>query len=231
MKKGLFGTLALAVCSLFVLAGCSAAKPSAPADGLVLAAAGIVTDITTADGTTSITVDGSNTDSGATYQSMILHTTDKTPVERDGETVMYEDGSINVGDAIEAYFAASTPVTASEPPQGTPDKIVVTAQGDSGTAAGVQKEFGGTITEINEDGDYLLVYVQKAEGGDAADDLRAVVSADTVISSESEPGKALAAEALATGQRVTVTTDGRMTFSIPPQANAQAIVLHDAEAQ
>ena len=107
----------------------------------------------------------------------------------------------------------------------------MTAQGDSGTAAGVQKEFGGTITEINEDGDYLLVYVQKAEGGDAADDLRAVVSADTVISSESEPGKALAAEALATGQRVTVTTDGRMTFSIPPQAIAQAIVLHDAEAK
>lgn len=229
MKKGFFGAMAFVVCSLFVFAGCSpAAGPSAsaPADNdLILAAAGTVTDITTVDGTTSITVDGSGTNSGATYQSMILHITDKTPVEKDGETATYTADSINVGDTVEAYFTASTPVTASEPPQGTPDKIVVIAQDDGGTIADVQKEFGGTITEINEDGDYLLVYVQKAEGGDAVDDLRAVVSADTVISSESEPDRTLTAGDLAIGQKVTVTTDGRMTFSIPPQANAQTIVL------
>lgn len=235
MKKSLLGTLALAICSLFVLAGCSPApEPSvsaSPSDDLILAVTGTVTDITMADGTTSITVDGSDTDSGATYQSMILHLTDQTPVEKDGGTSSYQEGTIHVGDTVEAYFLASTPVTASEPPQGSPDKLIVTAQEEGGMTADVQKEFDGTITEITEDGDYLLVYVQKAEGGDAVDDLRAVVSADTIISSESEPGKTLAMKDLAKGQKVTVTTDGRMTFSIPPQANAQTIVLHGAEAK
>ena len=36
---------------------------------------------------------------------------------------------------------------------------------------------------------------------------------------------------LAVGQKVTVSTDGRMTFSIPPQANAQTILVHDAQAK
>ena len=197
----------------------------------MLAAAGTVTDITTANGTASITVDGSNAESGAAYQSMILHMTDQTPVEKDGVTGVYEEGAVNIGDTVKAYFSASTPVTASEPPQGTPDKLVVTAQGDGGADADVQKEFEGTITEISRDGDYFLIYIQKEEGGDAVNDLRAVVSADTAISSGKEPDKAFTMEDLAKGQKVTVTTDGRMTFSIPPQANAQTIVLHDAEAK
>lgn len=235
MKKGLPGTLALAVCSLFIFAGCAPAAQPAPSvsagDDLILAVAGTVTDITNADGTTSITVDGSNTQTDATYQSMILHTTDKTPVEKDGTTGTYTEGAIGIGDTVEAYFSASAPITASEPPQGTPDKIVVTAQAGEAGSADMQKEFDGTITEISKDNDYLLVYVQNEEGGDAVNDLRAVVSADTAISSESDPDKALTMEDLAKGQKVTVTTDGRMTFSIPPQANAQAIVLHDAQAK
>ena len=225
MKKLLLGALALTVCSLFLFAGC--APSSAPSDTdeeLTLTAAGTVTDIVSSeDGTASITVDGSGMESDAVYQLMILHVANGTVVEADGKTDTYRDGMIKVGDTVEAYFLPTAPVTASEPPQGTPEKIVVTA---SGSSSDVQREFQGTITEIDKDNDYLLVYVQSGEDSEPADDLRAVVSSDTVITSESAPEQALSMDDLAVGQAVTVTTDGRMTFSIPPQANALSIVLH-----
>ena len=244
MKKSFIGIAALAVCSIFIFMGCAPAapatqpepSPSPSGDGLVLAAKGEITDIAANDGGTSITVDGSNTESGATYQLLIANMTDKVPVVSDGEQENYADGSLNVGDTVEIYLNETTPVTASEPPMATPEKVVVTARGDGASGGAVNtpdlhKDFGGTIIEISPDGEYYLVYVQKEEGGEPVNDLRAVVSADTEIVSEKLEASGLKPEDLKVGDKVTVTTDGRMTFSIPPQASAQKIVIHDAETK
>ena len=72
--------------------------------------------------------------------------------------------------------------------------------------------------------------MQNEPDGEPVNDLRAVVSSDTKITSE-DTGSNMAVADLAVGQKVTVSTDGRMTFSIPPQANAQTILVHDAQAK
>lgn len=239
MKKSLFGILAVAVCSIFIFAGCApapAADSAAPGGALILGAKGEITDIVTRDGNTSITVDGSNTDSDATYQLLIANMTNKIPVEIDGKQQDYAEGMLNIGDEVEIYLGEGNPVTASEPPMATPDKVVVTERSDDVTSGAlntpdVQTEFDGTITEITSDKDYYLVYVKDSEDSEPVDDLIAVVSGDTTIVSEKLEASGLKPEELKVGDQVTVTTDGRMTFSIPPQSNAQKVVIHDAQAK
>lgn len=238
MKKNVVGTLAAAICSIFLLASCA----PAPATGmqpsgndLILAAKGEVTHIETSGDTTSITVDGDDTDSNAAYKLLVAHLTGETPVIDNGNASAYTDGSLSVGDEVEIYLAPNTPVTASEPPQAMPVKVVVTereaegspAAGASGPAD-VKTEYEGKITEITPDGEYYLVYVQKEENGDPLDDLRAVVSSDTKIISEQREASGLTPGELQVGDEVTVTTNGIATFSIPPQSSAQKIVIHDA---
>ena len=233
MKKNLIATFAAVFTAVLILAGCAsspAAQPSqTSADEMILAAKGEVTAIETLDGNTKITVDGSGIESDATYPLLILNMTDKTPVEANGETKDYTDGSLQVGDIVEVYLSPTTPVTASEPPMATPDRIAVTQPApEGGAAADVKTEYKGTITEITNDNENALVYVQKEENGEPTDDLRAVVSGDTVITSE-KTGDSLSLGDLQAGQKITVTTDGRATFSIPPQAVAKSIVIHDAQ--
>lgn len=244
MKKSLIGLLAVALCSAFIFAGCapmpaaqSPAASQAPGNVTILVAKGEITDITAKDGNTSITVDGSGTESEATYNLFVANVTEKTPVQIDGKESSYTSGSFKVGDKVEIYLNENAPVTASEPPTGTPERIVLVARG-SGEQAGttnapadVQTEFEGTITEITADGEYYLAYVQKEANGEPANDLRAVVSNDTTIVSEKLEASGLKPEELKVGDKVTVTTDGIMTFSIPPQASAQKIVIHDAQAK
>ena len=195
MKKGLFGTLALArmLPCLFSRA-VRRAKPSVPADGLVRAARGYRDGHHNGGWDHQHLVDGSNhfLDSGATYQSMIHHTTDKTPSKGTVKRLCMRTAH-KCRRRDRSPVALPPPVTASEPPQRNPDKIVVTAQGDSGTAAGVQKEFGRNDYGDQRGWRLPSRLCAKGRGGDAADDLRAVVSADTVISSESEPGRRFAA--------------------------------------
>ncbi|MEG0784637.1 MAG: hypothetical protein RR389_04350, partial [Christensenella sp.] len=100
------------------------------------------------------------------------------------------------------------------------------ARANSATTDEVKTNFDGTITELAKDGDYLIAYIRNDIGGEATNDLRAVISSDTVITA-SDGKDVLTVDKLATGQKVTVTTDGRMTFSIPPQANAQSIIIKE----
>ncbi len=245
-KRNLIGILATALCSIFVFAGCAPAAPAAteapsasssaaPGGALILGAKGEITEITSANGTTSLTVNGGGIESEATYNLLIANMTDNVVVEIDGKQENFSDGMLGVGDIVEIYLGEGNPVTASEPPMATPDKVVVTqkvaAAGESGAPAAVQTEFEGTITEITPDNDYYLVYVQKEEGGEPVNDLIAVASSDTTIVSEKLEASGLKPEELKVGDKVTVTTDGRMTFSIPPQSSAVKIVIHDAEAK
>ncbi|MEG0784636.1 MAG: hypothetical protein RR389_04345, partial [Christensenella sp.] len=73
---------------------------------------------------TSITVNGSEIDSQASYKLMVLNVSDKTPVVIDSKTENYTDGTLLIGDNVEVYLSPNTPVTASEPPMANPDKIV-----------------------------------------------------------------------------------------------------------
>lgn len=232
MKKKLPGILAVAICSVFIFAGCApapAAESQAPQGELVLAITGEITSVESENGNTSITVDAGASGSDSTYQLMVLNVNGNTPIEENGQSASYKEGSLTVGDAIEVYLAPNTPVTASEPPMANPDKIVLIARAGGDDLAGpdVQQSFEGTITEITKDQDYDLVYVQKEPDGQPVDDLRAIVSAETIIQAESAPDQALTPADLKVGQKVTVTTDGRMTFSIPPQANAQIVIIND----
>ncbi|MEG2188393.1 MAG: hypothetical protein RRY08_01035 [Christensenella sp.] len=224
MKKGLLGAFIIALCSIFVFVGCAPAAPAG--DDLVLAVSGTVSEIQTTDGNTSITVDGSEIDSQASYKLMVLNVSDKTPVVIDSKAENYTDGTLLIGDNVEVYLSPNTPVTASEPPMANPDKIVVTARANAATTDEVKTNFDGTITELAKDGDYLIAYIRNDIGGEATNDLRAVISSDTVITA-SDGNDVLTIDKLATGQKVTVTTDGRMTFSIPPQANAQSIIIKE----
>ncbi|MEA5003873.1 MAG: hypothetical protein VB081_10275 [Christensenella sp.] len=238
MKKSILGTLAIAVCSVFLLSACTPAPvPSAAPseDELVLAAKGEITNIATSGDTTSITVDGTDTKSDASYKILVAHLSTETPLIENGNVSAYTDGALSRGDEVEIYLSPLTPVTASEPPQATPVKVVVTEREDDNAQAGaaetpdVKKEFDGTITEITPDNEYYLVYVKDDEDSEPLDDLIAVVSNDTIISSEKTESSGYKPEDLKVGQKVTVTTDGRMTFSIPPQASAQTVVIHDTE--
>ena len=241
MKKNTLGTLALVFGSLFILAACAAAPPSVSeteGDELMLAAKGEITNIETNGDTTSITVDGSNIKSNAAYRLLIAHLQNETPVIKDGNASAYTDGLLHVGDQVAVYLTPNAPVTASEPPQATPEKIVITERAPEGTSgvgsaapSDVKTEYEGSITEITLDGEYYLVYVQKEKNGEPTGDLRAVVSGDTEIVSEKREASGLKPEELKVGDKVTVTTNGTATFSIPPQASAQKIVIHDAEGK
>lgn len=232
MKKSFLGILAVTVSSLFLFAGCAPAPASespVPTEDLILAITGEVTEVVPSDDVTQITVDaGKDGSSQSNYTLMILNVDKNVPVTLDGQTENFKEGAVSVGDAIEVYLSPTTPVTASEPPQATPDSIVIVAQSGGTLLEGStgQTSVTGEITEITKDKDYYLVYVQNEPDGD----LRAVVSSDTKITSE-DTGNSMAATDLAVGQKVTVSTDGRMTFSIPPQANAQTILVHDAQAK
>lgn len=236
MKKSFLGILAVTVSSLFLLAGCAPAPASespVPTEDLILAITGEVTEVVPSDDVTQITVDaGKDGSSQSNYSLMILNVDKNVPVTLDGQTENFKEGAISVGDAIEVYLSPTTPVTASEPPQATPVSIVIVAQSGGTLLEGStgQTSVTGEITEITKDKDYYLVYVQNEPDGEPVNDLRAVVSSDTKITSE-DTGSNMAATDLAVGQKVTVSTDGRMTFSIPPQANAQTILVHDAQAK
>ncbi len=239
MKKSILGTLAIAVCSVFLLAACAPAPApdvTPSEDDLVLAAKGEITNIEASGNTTSITVDGTDKQSSATYPVLLAHLSGETPIMDGGNVSAYTDGALGLGDDVEIYLSSLTPVTASEPPQATPVKVVVTKRSDNSAAqAGssetpdVKTTFEGTITEITPDNEYYLVYIKAGENSEPVDDLIAVVSSDTVISSEKTESSGYQPEDLSVGQDVTVTTDGKMTFSIPPQANAQTIIIHDAQ--
>ncbi|BDF58580.1 hypothetical protein CE91St36_13970 [Christensenellaceae bacterium] len=238
MKKNILGTLAIAFGSIFIFAACTAVPASPPqteSSDLILAAKGEITNIETDGDTASLTIDGSGVESDAAYQLLIVHPTNETPLIENGNASAYEPASLQVGDKIAVFLSPNAPVTASEPPQATPEKIVVTeraAQGagtESSASADVKTEYEGSITEITPDGDYYLVYLQKEENGEPAHDLRAVVSSDTEIVSEKREASGLAPNELKIGDKVTVTTNGIATFSIPPQASAQKIVIHDAQ--
>lgn len=239
MKKNILGTLAIAFGSIFIFAACTAVPASSPqteSSDLILAAKGEITNIETDGDTASLTIDGSGVESDAVYQLLIVHPTNETPLIENGNASAYEPASLQVGDKIAVFLSPNAPVTASEPPQATPEKIVVTeraAQSMAGTessaSADVKTEYEGSITEITPDGDYYLVYVQKEKGGEPVHDLRAVVSSDTEIVSEKREASGLTPDELKIGDKVTVITNGIATFSIPPQASAQKIVIHDAQ--
>ena len=176
---------------------------------------------------------GKDGSSQSNYSLMILNVDKNVPVTLDGQTENFKEGAISVGDAIEVYLsphhscdrfraaAANTPVS-----------IVIVAQSGGTLLEGStgQTSVTGEITEITKDKDYYLVYVQNEPDGEPVNDLRAVVSSDTKSLRKTLESNMAVAD-LAVGQKVTVSTDGRMTFSIPPQANAQTILVHDAQAK
>ena len=133
MKKILIVALAAVFCAAFTFAGCSASNGSSASqsaaasqsaqDDQILAVKGEITEITVNGDTTSVTV--SNGSEDAAYQTLVLNITDDTPIEINGKTDDYDDGMLKIGDSVEAYLSSNSPVTASEPPIATPNRVVV----------------------------------------------------------------------------------------------------------
>ena len=230
IKKKFALIIAAALLILVVLTGCAASTDTqqetnqqetgqqTDAADLSLTVTGAVTAITNENGSTVLTVDSRGIiKTDAVYDMMIINVTQDVKITDESETETLSEKDIEIGDVIQVFFDANAPVTASEPPQGTPSKIVVMDDD-------IYK-FDGTITEINEDGENILIYVKEDEDSKPEEDITAVVSASTLIINKTDTSTSLSSSDLKTGMEIEVTSDGIMTKSIPGQVNAVMIII------
>ena len=230
IKKKFALIIAAALLIAVVLTGCAASTVAqqetnqqetgqqTDAAALSLTVTGAVTDITNENGSTVLTVDSRGIiKADAVYDMMIINITPDVKITDATETETLSEKDIEIGDVVQVFFDANAPVTASEPPQGTPSKIVVMDDD-------IYK-FDGTITEINEDGENILIYVKEDEDSKPEEDITAVVSASTLIINKTDTSTSLSSSDLKTGMEIEVTSDGTMTKSIPGQVNAVMIII------
>lgn len=176
---------------------------------------GEIIDISNSNSTYSITVKGSN-NTDATFNEAIVHISD--------ESIIFDKCSnrlkpCDLKKGMSVFVILNPAVTKSIPPQGTAKSIQVQNC--------VKPSAKGTITEISKDASTknLRITVKGDPNAEAAfNEIIANVTSNTKISDKcGHPAKI---KDLKKGSYVEVFLSGPVTSSIPPQGNAESIIIH-----
>ncbi len=119
MKKTFAFILATMLVGVLLLSACSKA-PKEPFPNLKLSYTGTIQRINTLDENAMLDI----ADDNGTVVFVAI-ATPNTPVFADGKLSKYADTALSEGQRVEIYMAENAPMTASLPPQGSPDGIVL----------------------------------------------------------------------------------------------------------